>query len=290
MGRIYLVVFGISACVAWLAFQILKFMLGFEKYKAYQSRLNRFKELEKRDAKKKNWLTVLENILQKLFQRGYSKEHICKKERQLRLAGWENKFTGAQYITIEYLCRIGAILLMLWLRKFNAVGIMIYCILFILPTFALHNERKETQKKILEGFPQYESLVEGYLAGKLILPLAMEESLPFLNASWQKLTKNFLLDLNESGRFDYAIDNIISRIEAPAIKDFFSLLQISTDNLKCFEEQGKLISNVLEDQILKSGDRKEVLMTLIQLPLLLCIIAMYLAYYISFIFEMFQSF
>lgn len=296
MGGIYVIILMVISAFTGIASVFIKSVVGIDDMRAYKKRLRQLERVGKKK-KKKGLSDVLESLAvpgEKIFSRWFKKSKLDNIECKLRHAEWHTFLNAKQFLALNYSIEVVAVLLFMADTKRSVLSVLIYGIIFTAPNLLLNNQAKVVQKKIINGFCEFADLVEGYLAGDMILIKAIEKSIPFLDASWQKLITDFVVDCNEKQGILYAIDNLLDKVESPAIKDFFILLKLAVDqgmnSLQCFEEQATLVENLLEEKIMNTIDNKEMLTIAIQFPLLMCNIIVMALYYIVQVLDIFKAF
>lgn len=295
MGGIYLIVLIMTISFTYLASFFIKTLLGIDNVKHYKKRMQQLDRVSNKKTKKsvKDVLEMASVPGDKIFSRWISPDRIAQIERKIRYAEWDNVLNGRQFLAIDYSAKVISVLLFLTDGERSLFTIMMYIAIFIAPTLLLNNQASLVQKQILHGFPEFADLVEGYLAGRLILGKSIEKSIPFLGKSWKKLMTSFIIDASEKQGFSYAINNLVDKVESSAVRDFFILLKLSIeqgiDSLQCFEEQATLVSNLLEEKTMNTIDNKEMLTLAIQFPLLICNVIVMGLYYLVQVLGLFSS-
>ena len=144
----------------------------------------------------------------------------------------------------------------------------------VLPTFLLNNKNKKKSEALFYGFPDFIRICEGYLIAGMTFPVAVEESIPYVDDSWKPLLKQFIIDCDLKSQ-EYAIDNLKNSIPNFEIKEFLALVKLNMEqgiNIKeCFDRQSERIKSMQKTAMLGKIKKREMMGVLIQAPLLISI-------------------
>jgi Flp pilus assembly protein TadB len=199
----------------------------------------------------------------------------AKLERDLRLAGWDNYFDPSTYRAMNLLLKVAGVVALFAIWPINPIFAIVFALLFFfLFGFLLNNGVKNVKEALFNEFPDFISIIQGYLMAGVPLTKAVEETIPYVGDTWKGLLKDFVMNCNLYS-VPEAIDKLCEDVDVFEVKEFFSLVKLNLEqgiNIKeCFEAQTEKVSDMLMEAMLNKIGRRKMLTIAVQAPLFLCI-------------------
>ena len=277
MNTIYLIIFIISLFL--FTRNIFMMIFSLENYRIHKKRLKQLKFKEKdldsdEIAELVDKLTkpVVKNVLPK-----FKIKNINEIEKDLRMAEWDQKMTVHQFIALQLITRVLGVLVFILL--FNAskfLAIVWGAVLFFSVSFLMKNSAKNRRDRLMMQFPDFIRITQGYLSAGLPFVQAVEESIRFVGEDWQPILQRFVVEA-ELSDINTALNGIREEVDVFEVKEFLSLVNLiieqGGDAKEGFESQAEKIQQMLYDSMMAKIQRRRIMGTLIQAPLLLCNIA-----------------
>lgn len=257
------------------------FLLAFslENYSIHKKRL---KQLEfDSNIKEKNEINnLIDSITKPIITYLIPKlkiKNINDIERDLKFAKWDKYMSANQFIALKIITKVLAVLLGLFLfnsSKFMAV--IWFVVLFFSVQFLLNNSRKNREEKLMMDFPDLIRIVQGYLSSGMSLISAMEESIKFVGDEWKPILRNFVVEA-ELSNTEKALRGIAEEVDIFEVREFIAIINLTLeqggDAREGFESQANKVQEMLHDIVLLKIQKRRVISILIQIPILLCIMA-----------------
>lgn len=198
-----------------------------------------------------------------------------KLELELRMNGWDQYLTPETYRALNIMLKATGVvaLVALWpVEPFFAV--IFFLLFFFLLGFLLRNGANNMREALFNEFPDFISIIQGYLMAGVPLTKAVEETIPYVGPEWQRLLKEFVMNCNLYSVPD-AIDRLCDDVDIFEIKEFFSLIRLNLErgiNIKdSFESQIEKVTEMHTESIINKINRRRIMTIVVQAPLFLCI-------------------
>lgn len=197
--------------------------------------------------------------------------------RKLRVTGWNKYFNPMSWMALRIWCvLVGVFLCFLMWEYETKFALALLLIMPLLPNTLLNNEYKNINEALVMDFPETIRVVSGYLSAGLILPKAFEMASKSAKPRWKKILTEFVERCNTDGVLD-SLEWIKEEIDFMEAREFFASVRMAIDDgidpLESFDKQAKNIQQMLDDINQKKIEKRKMLATVFQGPLLLMIIA-----------------
>jgi len=198
-----------------------------------------------------------------------------KLEKELRLAGWDRYFDPSTYRAMNILLKVAGVVALLAIWPIEPVFAVVFALLFFfLFGFLLKNGVKNVKEVLFNEFPDFISIIQGYLMAGVPLTKAVEETIPYVGDAWKGLLKDFVMNCNLYS-VPEAIEKLCDEVDVFEIREFFSLVKLNLEqgiNIKeCFEAQAEKITEMQTEAMMNKIGRRQTMTIVIQAPLFLCI-------------------
>ena len=198
-------------------------------------------------------------------------------QKKLKAAKWDKFFSPLQWIAFSlFLALIGLVLAILFGTQSIIFGGMFFVFFCIGPNFLLNNSYKTKTENILIYFPETVRIISGYLSAGLLLPKAFEETAKDASPEWKPLLEEFVAKCNTTDMLT-ALDWFKEEVNIVEAKEFFATIRLSLElgssAKNGFAEQADRIQQLLRDSMQKRIEKRKVWATIVQGPILLCVMA-----------------
>lgn len=269
----YALVFFTTVCAFLLLRTGLEILFSVENYSVYKKRQ---KQLQSFNQKKLDTADVLDKFTQPLINSPFWSEAKVKQlKKDLKKTGWDKEATAEQFLAMSITGKILGVLSLFILPPIIGFIMAIpFAVLFAFgPTFALSNEKKNIDTKLLTEFPEFIRIVQGYLSIDQPFVTCVERSLKFVGPIWRPLLEEFIVLCNTRD-VDSALAWLKQEVDIFEVNEFISMIRLSLeqggDAKKSFEEQAEKVHEILQDIIMLKIENRKSMSILIQAPLLLC--------------------
>lgn len=219
-----------------------------------------------------NWFPKLQKILPSLRI-----ENIEQLEKDIKFISWDDTFTAESYIATNLVLRIIGVVLGLLLATMGgymvALGAIVFAGCSFLLDYMFKAEVKGKNEALFKYFPDLVRIISGYLVAGMDLVRAMENSVRYVSEDWQPVINQFILDCNTKGT-TAALDVMSNTVNMFEVREFVSLVKLTMeqggDAKDAFAAQADKVAQMQKDQFLIKISGRKTLATMIQMPMLLC--------------------
>lgn len=201
-------------------------------------------------------------------------------QRKLKFIEWDKYFEPLQFVVLQWICRIGGAVIAIVLYNLlgddgiaHLLSIAIGVIIIILPGLLLNNTYKNKQNDLMNGFPEMINIISGYLSADMLFVDAIRYSLPHMSEHWQPIMNNFVVKAELSSTED-ALEWLKYAVDIVPIKEFVSVVKLNLElgnSVKdSFAQQAEKVQDMLNEIIEKKIEKRKMYTTIVQAPLLLC--------------------
>lgn len=205
-------------------------------------------------------------------------ENMEQLEKDIKFIGWDDTFTAESYIATNLILRIIGVVLGLLLMSMGGIymilaGAVVFGLCGFVLDYMFKGEVKGKNEALFKYFPDLVRIVSGYLIAGMDLVRAMESSVRYVSDDWKPVINQFILDCNTKGTTE-ALDVMSNTVNMFEVREFVSLVKLTMeqggDAKEAFAAQADKVAQMQKDQfLLKIGGRKT-MATMIQMPMLLC--------------------
>lgn len=274
------ILFIILICgLVFLIFENFKgLILNEETMSGKNKRLNKLKfdggELEEEE-KIKKFIDVTTNPFLFLVPRNY--KQTAKLKNKLEITGMDKYLSPSQYLVANVLLKvIGVVFFFLLAKRSLMERVIILAAFSLVPGFLLNNEYSERKKALLAEFPNVIKSLGCFLNADIAFTDCIRHTMSYSKDNWKPYLNKFISDCEIYNQRE-AIINICNTLDIFEIRDFFNMVLLSLEkgiNLKeSFELQADKMNGIYRQSVLQVINSRELLSTIIQAPMLLCIIA-----------------
>lgn len=224
--------------------------------KGYKNDLKRKRELESLKSTGVQSVSIetkYKNKLERWIDEKFGEKKNENFERDIKLLDW-----GEKYPTINswYAYRLFYFLIC------GAIG-LVPAILFhpiLIVPFLLYgyftpkNQMKRTasavKSRLLEGFPDFLRITQGYLASGFTFQESLKNSIPFLTKQWKRFVEDLVIDMQLSDPIT-ALNNLREKVDLVDIREFVAIttlvLEQGGDAKTAFDSMVTNIDSMLKD-------------------------------------------
>ncbi len=259
---------------AIFAKNLFSYIFGLDNYKLIKEREKQLNFGEqKKDINEK--IEILSSPVSKYII-PKMKIHEAELAQNLVMIGWDKKFTPKSYMALNITLKIIAVALAILFSFINIlIGIIIGSVVFVLLDVYVNAEVNDRKAKVLEEFPTFLRITQGFLASDRPLVISMEDTLPYLSPEWQKLIADFIANYNYAG-IKVALNKLKDATGLFEVRKFVALLNLAIDqNIDVKEGFNMQADAIIEMQQLTNArklNRRKNLSILIQAPMMIAII------------------
>lgn len=205
-------------------------------------------------------------------------ENLEQLERDIKFIGWDDTFTAESYIASNLALRVigailGALLLMTGDLYMMIFGVVIFGGCAFMLDYMFKNEVKGKNEALFKYFPDLVRIISGYLIAGMDLVRSMESSVRYVSDDWKPIINQFVLDCNTKGTTK-ALDILANTVNMFEVREFVSLVKLTMeqggDAKEAFAAQADKVAQMQKDQFLLKIGKRKTLATMIQMPMLLC--------------------
>lgn len=257
---------------------IINFFFAVGDYNIHKKRLKQLQFKDKNEDGDINELIdkitkpIISSILPKV-----NIKNIDNINNNLKMAKW--KINSQQYIALQIMSKalgIFTVLILFGISKFMAI--LWGGILFLGLGTMLKNSANNRRNKIMMEFPDFIRITQGYLTANLPFANAVTETIRFMGTEWQEILQKFVVEV-ELKSLDEALDGLKDEIDMFEVNEFISLVKLvleqGGDAKAGFNNQAEKIKDMLLDTIEIKINKRKMMGTFIQMPLLLCNLAVF---------------
>lgn len=209
----------------------------------------------------------------------YKEEKESKLAKELEITKWNKYYTPTTFRAMNLTLKIAAAILFLVVFQESLIFALI---LLIIVGFGINflflNSVKETRFKLLSAFPEVIKIVQGYLSANQPLPIAIENSLPYVDEVWRELLREFVINARVYSQ-EECIDMLSDKVDIFEVREFWSLVKLNLkqdiDIKESFENQADKINNLKESIINDKIEKRKSFSIIVQGPLLLDMIVIF---------------
>lgn len=196
-----------------------------------------------------------------------------KLEKDLQLAGW-NGFDAYTFQSLDLTLKIVGVLFgLLFLTKSTIMALL----WFIIPFFGLNilfkNSISNRKYNLMSEFPDFIRITQGFLCSNMTLVDAIENALPYIGPTWRPILKDFIIGANIYSQ-DECIEQLKEKVPIFEVHELWSLIQLNLeqgiDIKESFNNQALKVKSMQKEVMLNKITKRQMLATMIQAPLMLC--------------------
>ena len=197
-------------------------------------------------------------------------------EKDIMLADWKG-FDATTFMALDITLKcVGLIFGLIFLTKSTFMAIL----WFIIPFFGLrilfNNSISNRKYNLLSEFPDFIRITQGFLCSDIPLVEAIENTIPFVGPTWKPLLREFVINANIYSQNE-CINELKEKVPIFEVNELWSLIQLNLDQgvdvRQSFDNQAEKVKALQKEVMLNKITKRQMLATLIQAPLLLCMMA-----------------
>ena len=252
-----------------------------KKEKLHQKRLQQLERVNIESSKKEKDSTkrLIKTMSQPVFdryvkQKDYSDLSLKKLNKQLSIAGWDKYMNATQFIAFDLTLKmIGVFFMAIFLMASSVPLAVVFGGIFaFLPRFLLNNSSKERTARLQTDFPDFISILGGYLQGGMDIIDSAEMTKKYLNKEWQEIIDKFISVGRNQSRID-ALEFLRSEVDIFVIQEVISILRLSMEQglnpAEGIKEQYDTIRDMYKDTMLAKISQRKAYAYVVQGPVLL---------------------
>ena len=277
----YLLYGSILITGVFLSGSLFRSMFNVKDESFKQKRNNQLNKVNLESSKKETDSTkrLIKNLSNPLYE-NYVKDHdydeikVDSLERKLRIAGWDKYMGPLEFLAFDMTLKaFGAFFAIFFLLLGSwQLSLIFLGVLGFLPRFLLNNSVTERAEKLTADFPDFISILGGYLQGGKDLIVAAEMTKKYLNKEWQDIIDKFVAIGRNQNQLD-ALEYLRDEVNVFAIQEIVSLLRLSIeqgiDPSEGIKQQYSVIREMYKDSMLSKIAKRKVFAFCVQGPVLL---------------------
>lgn len=250
-----------------------------KKEKAKNTRLKQLNKVK--DAKRETDSTrrLIQNLSKPAYdnyvkKQDYDTYKLKALNKKLRIAGWDKNMNAIEYIAFDLTMKsIGAFLAIFFmLLDALPLSILMVGVFAFMPTKLLNNSVSTRMDKLASDFPDFISILGGYLEGGLDIIPSAEKTKKYLNKEWCEVIDKFVSIGHTQSKIE-ALNYLRDEVDIFAIQEIVSLLRLSTEQginpSEGIKQQYDTIQEMHKDSMLKKISNRKVYAYCVQGPVLL---------------------
>ena len=198
-----------------------------------------------------------------------------KLEEQIIMSGWKG-FDPLTYIALDITLKIvGVVVGGFFMTQNVYLGGIWMGILCFAMNFLFKNSQSNRRFGLLQEFPDFIRITQGFLMSGMPLAEAIENALPYVGENWYPVLEEFLVNSNLYSQND-CLELLKKQVPIFEVIEFFALLQLNLeqgiDIRECFGGQAEKVKAMQMEVMLGKINNRKMMGTMIQAPLMLCMI------------------
>lgn len=229
-------------------------------------------EVEKKQKLVQN---ITQPVIDTVFEY-YKPRHTDLIQRKLHVTGWDLYFTPLSWTALRIVMIVAGIVFAWFLSvKSPIAAVVIGIVIAKMPDLMLNNEYKNIREDLIIHFPETIRIISGYLSVGLVMPKAFEMTAKSAKPRWKKILIEFASRSKTEGDIE-ALDWIKEEVDLMEAREFFASVRLAIEDgippIESFDKQATIIQRLLDDAIQKRIEKRKLLGTVLQGPLLLLIL------------------
>ena len=198
-----------------------------------------------------------------------------KLEEQIIMSGWKG-FDPLTYIALDITMKIVGVIVggVLMTQNLYLGGIWLVILCFAM-NFLFKNSQSNRRFALMQEFPDFIRITQGFLMSGMPLAEAIENAHPYVGETWQPILDEFLVNSNLYSQND-CLELLKKQVPIFEVNEFFALLQLNLeqgiDIRECFSSQAEKVKAMQLEVMLGKINNRKMMGTMIQAPLMLCMI------------------
>lgn len=261
--------------VFFFAKNLFTLIFSMENYSIHRKRLKQLQFNKKKEDMEMSELvdTVTKPVITHVFSR-FKPKNLEELEADLRMARWDKNFTPIQYRALSLILKVVGVIAFLLLFQSSALFAVIWGgVLIFGLDFLFRNSLKNRKEKLLNDFPDFIRITQGYLTANIPFAQAVSESIKYVGDEWKPILQNFVVNC-EIKSIDEALEELKKEVDLFEMREFVSLVRLSLeqggDAKESFNSQAEKIREMQMDMIAVKIGKRQTMGILLQGPLLLC--------------------
>ncbi|MFY0516630.1 type II secretion system F family protein [Lysinibacillus sp. UGB7] len=251
-------------------------IFSLENYNIHKKRLNQLQKTKQPKKDDVELTGLIDQITKPVIDLVFSRLKPKKLEiieQQLKLAKWDKMMTPIQYRALDLVLKFfGVIVGLIFATKGVILGIIVFLVFFFLLPVGLHNGYSERKKLLLNDFPDFISITEGYLSSGMTFSEAVLRAMPYVGKEWQPILKQFSIDSEIHGA-KVALDNLKNTVDIFEVREFAALVRLTLDQggemAESFRAQAERMREVKRVILMRKIAGRQAMGVFIQMPLML---------------------
>jgi len=246
-----------------------------ENYSIHKKRLKQLQFNKKKEDMEMSELvdTVTKPVINHVFSR-FKPKNLEELEADLRMARWDKTFTPIQFRALSLLLKVIGVFAFLILFNSSSLFALIWGgILFFGIDVLFRNSLKNRKEKLLNDFPDFIRITQGYLTANIPFAQAVSESIKYVGEEWKPILQNFVVNC-EIKSIDEALEELKKEVDLFEMREFVSLVRLNLeqggDAKESFNAQAEKIREMQMDMIAIKIGKRQTMGIILQGPLLLC--------------------
>ena len=196
-----------------------------------------------------------------------------KLEKDLQLAGW-NGFDAYTFQALNITLKIVGVLFgLLFLGKSTMMALIWFVIPFFGLTMLFKNSISNRKFNLMNEFPDFIRITQGFLCSNMTLVDAIENSIPYVGPTWKPILQDFVIGANVHSQ-DECIEELKEKVPIFEVHELWSLIQLNLeqgiDIKESFNNQALKVKSMQKEVMMNKISKRQMLATIIQAPLMLC--------------------
>lgn len=212
------------------------------------------------------------NLVEKHIFSNFKPKGLDEIEKDLKMAKWDKYFTPIQFKAIDVALKISGLFIVILLGSLNKIFIAWGLPLIILPNQLLQGSITARKNKLLNDFPDFIRITQGYLYANIPLYQAVEEAIEFVGEEWKPILKAFILDIQLKD-INEALDNLKKEVDIFEVKEFVALVKLTFeqggDAKKSFGDQADRIRKIQQYLMETKIEKRKSMTYIVQAPIMI---------------------
>lgn len=204
-------------------------------------------------------------------------KNLDQLEKDLKMAKWDKHFTPIQYRALSITLKILGVLAGAILFNASTFMAVIWAVALIFGIdFLLRNSKVNRRQKLMMDFPDFIRITEGYLTANVPFAQAVAESIKYVGDEWKPILQDFVVECDIKS-IEEALDSLKNDVDLFEVREFVALVKLTLEQggnaSDSFNAQADKIREMQLDIMAMKINKRQMMATALQGPLLLCIFA-----------------
>lgn len=257
---------------------IFVMIFALENYNVHKKRLKQLQFSKKKE--EADMSELIDKVTQPAIRYILPKlkpKNLDQLEKDLKMAKWDKHFTPIQFRALSITLKIIGVIVGTILFNASTFMAVIWAVALIFGIdYLLRNSKVNRRQKLMMDFPDFIRITEGYLTANVPFAQAVAESIKYVGDEWKPILQDFVVECDIKS-ISEALDSLKSDVDLFEVREFVALVKLTLEQggnaSESFNAQADKIREMQLDIMAMKINKRQMMATALQGPLLLCIFA-----------------